>query len=192
MMVSPGNNDTQRKIWYNIGKGGKRMNSSKRIAECGMICALCAVIMIVGNIIGVGLYASPMFAGLFLIPLGKKYGQKYHLALWLAVSLISFLTVSEVEQNLMFFCFFGCYPILQPHFLKIRPKLLRRLAKGVYFNVVILTVELLVMYVLTPEVMSFWMLFTFMVLFNLTFICFDFVIPRFELLLNKYLGKFKR
>ena len=168
------------------------MNQSKRIAECGMICALCVVIMIVGAVLGIGLYASPMFAGLFLIPLGKKYGQKYHLALWLAVSIISFLTVAEIEQNLMFLCFFGCYPILQPHFHKIKTTLLRRLAKGIYFNAVILAVEMLVMYVLVPEAVTFWIMFTFMLLFNLTFICYDFVIPRFELLLNKYVGKFKR
>lgn len=167
------------------------MNQSKRIAECGMICALCVVIMIVGGILGIGLYASPMFAGLFLITLGKKYGQKYHLALWLAVSIISFLTVAEAEQNLMFLCFFGCYPILQPHFHKIRRTMLRRLAKFLYFNIVILAVELLVMYVLVPEAMSFALMFSFMLIFNLTFICYDFVIPRFELLLNKYLGKFR-
>ena len=81
---------------------------------------------------------------------------------------------------------------MQPHFHKIKTTLLRRLAKGAYFNAVILAVELLVMYVLVPEAVTFWMLFTFMLLFNLTFICYDFVIPRFEILLNKYVGKFKR
>lgn len=167
------------------------MNSSKRIAECGMICALCVVIMIVGAWIGVGLYASPMFAGLFLIPLGRKYGRKYHLALWLAVSIISLILVPEAEQNLMFLCFFGCYPILQPLFHRITKKPLRIMAKLTYFNVVILAVELLVMYVLAPEAMHWAMLLMFMLLFNFTFICFDFVIPRFELLLNRYVGKLK-
>lgn len=164
---------------------------SKRIAECGMICALCVVIMIVGAVIGVGLYASPMFAGLFLIPLGRKYGRKYHLALWLAVSIISILTVAEAEQNLMFLCFFGCYPILQPYFHKIQRKPLRVAAKFAYFNIVVLLVEMLVMYVLAPEAMNVWMLLAFMLMFNVTFVCYDFIIPRFEILLNKYVGKRK-
>ncbi len=167
------------------------MNTSKRIAECGMICALCVVIMIVGAWIGIGLYASPMFAGLFLIPLGRKYGRKYHLALWLAVSIISIILVPEIEQNLMFLCFFGCYPILQPYFHRIEKKPLRALAKLLYFNILIFAVEMLVMYVLVPEAMHWAMLAAFMVLFNLTFICFDFIIPRFELLLKRYVGKFK-
>ena len=167
------------------------MNKSKRIAECGMTVALCVVIMIVGGILGVGLYASPMFAGLFLLPPARKYGRKYHLALWLAVSIISLLTVPEPEQNLMFLCFFGCYPILQPFFHRISSAFLRRVAKAVYFNAVILAVEMLVMYVLVPEAMNAAMLLAFMLLFNFTFICYDFIIPRFELLLQKYVGKLK-
>jgi len=35
------------------------------------------------------------------------------------------------------------------------------------------------------------MLLAFMLLFNFTFICYDFIIPRFELLLQKYVGKLK-
>ena len=167
------------------------MNSSKRIAECGMMAALCVVIMIVGAWLGIGLYASPMFAGLFLIPAGRKYGRKYHLALWLAVSIMSLILVPEIEQNLVFLCFFGCYPILQPYFHRIVKKPLRVAAKFLYFNIVIFAVEWLVMYVLAPEAESFVMLLTFMVLFNFTFVCYDFVVPRFEVLLNRYVGKLK-
>ena len=167
------------------------MNSSKRIAECGMMAALCVVIMLVGAWLGIGLYASPMFAGLFLIPPGRKYGRKYHLTLWLAVSVISLILVPEIEQNLMFLCFFGCYPIIQPYFHKIQRKWLRVAAKLLYFNIVILAVEGLVMYVLAPESMTAAVMIAFMVMFNFTFICYDFVAPRFELLLNRYVGKLK-
>ena len=164
---------------------------SKRMALCGMMAALCVVIMIVGAWLGIGLYASPMFAGLFLIPPGRKYGRKYHLTLWLAVSIISLILVPEIEQNLVFLCFFGCYPILQPYFHRIVKKPLRVAAKFLYFNVVIFAVEWLVMYVLAPKAENFVMLLTFMVLFNFTFVCYDFVVPRFELLLNRYVGKLK-
>ena len=160
------------------------MNSSKRIAECGMMAALCVVIMLVGAWLGIGLYASPMFAG-------RKYGRKYHLTLWLAVSVISLILVPEIEQNLMFLCFFGCYPIIQPYFHKIQRKWLRVTAKLLYFNIVILAVEGLVMYVLAPESMTAAVMIAFMVMFNFTFICYDFVAPRFELLLNRYVGKLK-
>lgn len=166
------------------------MKQAKRIAECGMMTALSVVIMVVGAVLGIGLYASPMIAGLLLIPLGRKYGAKYHAALWLAVSILCIILVPEIEQNLMYFCFFGCYPLLYPYFYRLRPPL-RRLCKFLFFNIVIIAVEALVMLVLVPESMGVWMLVAFLLLFNLTFVCFDFIIPRFELLLNKYIGKFR-
>ena len=168
------------------------MKQSKRIAECGMTTALCAVIMILGGVLGIGLYASPMIAGLLLISPGKKYGGKYHLAMYLAVCAVSFLTVAEPEQNLMFLCFFGCYPMIRPRLEKIGVKPLRIAAKLVYFNVVIFAVEALVMYVLVPEAMPFAAMAAFILLFNITFVCYDFIVPRFELLLKKYLGKLKK
>jgi hypothetical protein len=91
----------------------------------------------------------------------------------------------------MFLCFFGCYPIIQPYFHKIQRKWLRVTAKLLYFNIVILAVEGLVMYVLAPESMTAAVMIAFMVMFNFTFICYDFVAPRFELLLNRYVGKLK-
>lgn len=167
------------------------MKQSRRIAECGMMAALSVVIMIVGGILGVGLYASPMISGLLLLPLGRKYGAKYHIALWLAVSFLSFLLVPEIEQNLLFLCFFGCYPLLYPHFQKLRTPL-RRLCKFLFFNTVIIAVEALVMFVLAPEAMSAPVLLAFMLLFNITFLCYDFIVPRFELLLKRYTGKLRR
>lgn len=167
------------------------MKQSKRIAECGMMTALCVVIMIVGNIIGLGLYISPVIAGLLLLSPGKKYGIKYHMTMYLAVCAVSLLTVADMEQNLMFLCFFGCYPMVRPQFEKIGAKLLRMAAKLIYFNLVIAAVEALVIYVLVPETMGAWMFIAFMVVFNLTFVCYDFIVPRFELLLKRYLGKLK-
>ena len=168
------------------------MKQSKRIAECGMTAALAVVIMIIGGILGIGLYASPMFAGLLLLPIGRKYGAKYHAALWLAVSLLSFLTVPEIEQNLVFLCFFGCYPLLYPRFMRIRRTWLRRACKFLYFNLTIIAVEALVIFVLVPEVTGTALLLVMLLLFNLIFIGFDRIIPYFELIMKRYLEKLKK
>jgi len=168
------------------------MKQSKRIADCGMTAALAVVIMIVGAFLGIGLYASPMISGLILLPIGRKYGAKYHAALWLAVSLLSLLLVPEIEQNLVFLCFFGCYPLLYPRFMRIRRTWLRRISKFLYFNVTIIAVEALVLFVLVPEALSPAMLLILLALFNLIFISFDRIIPYFEIILKKYLGKLKR
>ena len=96
------------------------MRQSKTIASCGMAAALSVVVMIIGGILGLGMYASPMIAGFLLPPIGKKFGAKYEWTLWGAVSLLCFILVPNAEQNLMYLCFFGLYPLLYPHFEKLK------------------------------------------------------------------------
>ena len=80
--------------------------------------------------------------------------------------------------------------MLYPYFQKINAPL-RKVCKFLYFNVVIIAVEALVMFVLAPEATGAWMLIIFLLLFNVTFVCFDFIVPRFEIILSRYLQKLK-
>ena len=167
------------------------MRPSNKIAFCGMMAALSVVVMILGHVLGLGLYISPMIAGLCLIPIGKKFGEKYQWMLWAVVSLLCFLMVSEVEQNLMYLTLFGLYPILYPRFERL-PQRLKWPCKLLYFNLAAVGVEALVMLLLVPEAIVPWAAVLMLVLGNAIFVMYDFIIPRSELLFRKYLGKFKR
>lgn len=163
------------------------MNKTKRIALCGMMAALAVVVMVLGAVLGLGIYLSPMLAGLCLIPVGTAYGRKYHAVLWLAVSALSFLLVPDIEENLMFFCLFGCYPLLREMFQKL-PKVLRFLAKLVFFAAVFGLLELLVVKVLVPEPLGVPLLLGIIALGVVTCMVYDFVLPRMAFLLQKKLG----
>ena len=165
------------------------MKESRQIAICGMMAALSIVILVVGAVLGIGMYAAPMLAGLMLIPIGHKLGRKYHIMIWAVVSILSFMLISNIEQNLMYLCLFGCYPIIRPWFER-RRKGLRLALKLIYFNAVAISLEALIMLVLVPESMSAVLTVIFLALANLTFVCYDFIIPRAELLISKYLGRF--
>ena len=167
------------------------MENTKLITLCGMISALAVVIMLVGGILELGTYAAPMIAGLCLIPIGKKYGRKYHLAIWGVVSIVSFLVVPYIEQDLIFLSLFGLYPVIYPTFQKL-PKALRIITKLLYFNIITVAVEALVMLVLVPEIMNAAMITLLLLMGNITFLLYDFIIPRAELILDKYLGRFMR
>lgn len=164
------------------------MKQSKTIAMCGVMAALSVIVMLLGAALGLGMYLSPMIAGICLIPVGGKYGKKYHVILWLAVSLLSFMLVPNMEENLMFLCLFGCYPIIRPYFQKL-PSILKTAVKLLYFNVVFIGLEVLILTVLVPETIGTIMMIILIVLGNLTFVCYDFVLPHMERLLAKYLGK---
>ena len=167
------------------------MKHTHAIALCGVTTALAVALMAVGGLLGIGLYAAPMLAGLCLLPAGRHLGLKYHLLLWLAVSALSFFLVPDVEQNLMFLCLFGCYPILRPALQRL-PRLPRLLCKLLFFNAVSVALEALVLLVLAPEALAPPLLLLLLALGNLTFLLYDLLIPRAQRLLESRLASFLR
>lgn len=161
---------------------------SKRIAVCGLTAALGVVIMLLGNVLGLGMYLAPMLAGLSLAAIGKEWGIKYQLLLWIAVGILSMLMVSNLEQNLMFLCLFGWYPILRPKLQSLTP-MLRVLIKLLIFNVIVIALEVLLFLVLVPESLGTVLLILLLILGNVTFLVYDIAVPRFESIAAKYLKK---
>lgn len=158
--------------------------STKRMATCSMMAALCVVLMVLGAILELGMYACPLFAGLCFIPIGQKYGRKYHITLYVASSILCFLMVPNMEENLMFVCLFGWYPIVRPVLQKL-PKVIRWICKLVIFNVVVIAIEWLVMTILVPEAIGGTLLWVLLILGNITFLAYDFMIPKMEVLMGR-------
>lgn len=164
---------------------------SQKIALCGMMTAVCVVLMLLGAVLELGIYAAPMFAGLCLKPLGDKWGRKYQCMLWIAVSILSFLLVPSVEENLIFFGLFGWYPILQPRLQKL-PKVLRIAVKLLLFNAAVIAMEALLMLVLMPEAMESGFLLILLAASNVVFFMYDFIVSRTDVLAQRFLKRFKR
>lgn len=160
-------------------------NSTKRMATCAMMAALCVIIMVLGAVLELGLYAAPLLSGLLFIPVGQKYGRKYQAILYAVSGILCFLFVPNVEQNLMFTGLFGWYPIVRPVFQKL-PKILRLPVKLVVFNVIYVAIEALVMYVLVPEAVGDIMLIVLFVLGNIMFVLYDLLFPRLEILMSRF------
>ena len=154
---------------------------SKRIAVCGVTAALGVVIMVLGAFLGVGIYLAPMLVGVCLIPIGREWGARYQILLWIAISLLCLMLVS----NLMFLGLFGWYPVLRPVLQKL-PPVLRVIVKLLIFNVAVIALELLVLLVLVPESMGTALTVLLLALGNVTFLVYDLVIPRFEVLFFKF------
>lgn len=163
---------------------------SKRVAVGGMMTAACVVLMLLGSVLELGIYAAPMFTGLCLVPLGEKWGRKYQCLLWVAVSILSFLLVPNLEENLMFAGFFGWYPILYPTLQKL-PKYLRIPAKLLVFNGAVIAVEVLVLLFFVPESLGTALMIALLVMGNVAFIFYDYVIPRTGILLRRIRKKRK-
>lgn len=162
------------------------MKRAKPIALCGMLAALSLVLMWLGAAMEIGIYAAPMLAGLCLLPVGRKCGKGYQATMWAAVSILSLLLVSEAEASLLYLGVFGCYPVIRPFFGRL-PKGLRFAAKLVYFNIVTVALELLILRILAPEVMGAGFAAVLLLLGNVVFILYDFLLPLADRKLAKLL-----
>ena len=170
------------------------MSRASVMAGCSMMTALSVVLLLIGGILELGMYACPMIAGLCILMVGDCYGRRCQVMTWIAVSVLSVMFVPNVEENLMYFGIFGLYPILYPYFQKL-PKGLRMIAKFAYFNIVVIALEWLVVMVLMPQAMSgegesgwlFWL--GLLAMGNVIFWCYDSLLPRMEVTLRKRFGR---
>ena len=163
--------------------------ASKRMAICAMVAALCVVLMLLGGILELGMYACPLLAGLCLIAVGQKYGRKYHMLVYIVSGLLCFLFVPNIEENLMYAGLLGWYPIVRPLLQRLN-KWIGWAVKLLIFNGAVIGIEWLVMTVLVPEIMETWLLWALLILGNITFIAYDLMIPKWEgltLRMAKYL-----
>ena len=154
------------------------------MATCAMMTALCVVLMVLAAVLELGMYACPLIAGLCFIPVGQKYGRKYHILLYAASSVLCVLLVPNTEENLVFVGLFGWYPILRPYLHKL-PGVVCWICKLAAFNVAIIAVEWLVMTVLVPEAVGGVLLWVLLLLGNITFLAYDFLIPKVEILMGR-------
>ena len=159
-------------------------NTTKRMATCAMMTALGVVLMLLGGVLELGMYACPLFAGLAFVPLGEKYGQKYHVMLYISTTILCFLLVPNWEENLMFAGFFGWYPILRPHLEKL-PLILRWIGKLALFNGAVIAIEWLLMTLIMSETMGGILLWLLLAMGNVTFIAYDCLIPRMRILMRR-------
>ena len=164
---------------------------SRRMAVCSVAAALGVVVLLLGAVLELGIYVCPMVVGLCLIPIGRRFGVKYQLLLWVVISLLSLLIVPNPEENLVFAGLFGWYPALQPRMQKL-PKLLRTLLKLLLFNAVVIALETLVLYVLVPEAIDSAMLVLLLLLGNVMFVMYDRVIGRFDVIEENLKKRFSR
>ena len=152
------------------------MKETRKIAAGAMMAAVCFIIMLLGMVLRLGTYAAPLLAGVAMIPYGQKYGRKYQLMVFFASAALCLMLLPEIEQNLMYLGFYGWYPALWPSLQKL-PKLAGITVKLVVFNILFISIELLVMLFLVPEFMESIVFIIFIITANVTFLAYDYMIP---------------
>lgn len=103
--------------------------TSRRMALCGVLCALAAVILTLGGVVPVATFCAPMLAMAALLPVLEEYGSRYAAAAWLAVSILALLLDPDREAALVYLCF-GWYPVLRPKLAGLPSRAVRTAARA--------------------------------------------------------------
>lgn len=98
------------------------------LALCALMAALGTVIMLSSGVIPILTYASPLIAGLTLIPVLYEFGSKYAWMTWLVTALLSLMICADREAA-FFYLFLGYYPIVKLRLDRIPSKTVRIAAK---------------------------------------------------------------
>lgn len=156
---------------------------SIRLALCSMVVALCAAMMFLTGVIPVGLYAFPALAGIPNMFVVIEFGTGWAWAVYLAVSLLSFLLSADKEAVLLFFLLFGCYPVLKAVLEGRFPRRVSFLLKFLFFNAAACAEFFAAVKILGVPQDSFtvfgvsvpWL---FLILGNAAFLCYDYALSR--------------
>lgn len=106
---------------------------SRRMALCGMMCALGTTIMLLGGVIPLATFCCPALAGLVLIPVMIEAGKHMALGAYAVIALLSLLLSPDKEAALVF-AFLGYYPVLKWTIDRIPKKPFRLAAKLAIFD----------------------------------------------------------
>lgn len=110
---------------------------SRHMALCGVLCALAAVVLLLGGVMGVGTFAAPVLAMAVLLPVLEECGPKAAGTAYAAVALLALLLVPDRELALVY-AGFGWYPILRPRIARMPSRALRIAVRLAVCNAVLL------------------------------------------------------
>ncbi len=158
------------------------MHRSMRVAFCGVLTALCVLLMFMTGLIPVGTYALPAFSGILLIAAVIELGASWAWPVYIASSALSLLIAADKEAVMLYILFFGYYPILKALIEKKDfPKFLSYLIKFTVFNVAMVLGYFISIWVLGVPQDSFVIFgvnlpMVFLILGNITFAVYDYAI----------------
>lgn len=135
-----------------IMKNGK---TAYKVALCGVVAALALVLMMLTTVVSAGTYALPMISGILLTVIVLEFNTKWALAVYFAVSVLSFIISGDKEAVLYFIMFFGFYPIIKSNIERVHSKAVQWIIKFALFNACMAASFYMGVYLLGVPVESF-------------------------------------
>lgn len=171
-----------------------KIKNSTKIAFSAIISSISVVIMILAGIVPIASVALPALAGCLLIPVVAELGEKWGYTSFLVVSVLSFFLTADKEALLIWFLFFGYYPVLYSSFCKIKNIYFAYILKIAVFNIAAISDYYLTIFVLgipqeSIELLGKYTNLVILILANAVFIMFDYALKG---LVREYFSRFHK
>lgn len=123
------------------------MKKSVQISMAGVITALSIVLLYFGGTIWIFAYIMPVFTGMLGIIIVQSINRKTAFIIYVCVSILSLILLSDKECALTYIFFFGYYPIIIDSIKKIKNKVFNVIFRFFIFNTAIISSQLVCIYV---------------------------------------------
>ena len=164
-----------------------RRTKTKVLALGAILSALAVVVMMLGGLIPIATFSTPILAAFLLVPVLFEGGTAMGLCAYGAVAVLSLLLGPDKEAA-MLYALLGWYPVLRPKIQRL-PGVLRWAVKLLAFNCAVAVAYALLIFLLGFDAlraelfgMGLWMLIATVLIANLLFLMFDFALPRVTLI----------
>lgn len=102
--------------------------TAKELALGGMFTALGVVLLCLGGVVPLALYACPILASAVLLPVRERCRKQVAWSCYAAIAILGTLLGPDKEAS-MLFVFLGYYPLVKPKLDAVRSRALRLTAK---------------------------------------------------------------
>lgn len=159
------------------------MKTSYKVSLGGIVGALSLVLMLLTSIIPFGTFAFPALAGMMLLCIVIELGYSWAFIVYVVVSVLSLLLLTDKEAALYYIVFLGFYPILKGLIERIRSKAIQYAIKYAVFNICMVTAFYLSIFVFSIPKESFnifnvYLPWVFLLLGNIVFVVYDLCVSK--------------
>ena len=123
------------------------MKNTFKITYTAIIIALCEVFLLATGLFPFATYALPAIAGMLLCSVMVEFGGKTAYLAYFAASILGLFIAPDKEAAIMFFIFFGHYPISKAYFERIGRRWLEIILKLLSFNTIMISAYAILIYI---------------------------------------------
>ena len=133
-----------------VNRSGRGRSAAFAVSFSALMAAAGTAVMLLGALVPVFTYCSPLIASLLLLPVIDICGKKNAVMVW-AVTALLVLLIGADKEAAFFYLFFGWYPAAKQGIDRIGQKVLRFIVKLLIFSAAAAAMYALTCYILGIE-----------------------------------------